>query len=157
MKKYLVLAGAVVLIALGLFFVLKSPTDSVTFNPKGDEVFATNQDVEQSKNIPEVSQPNFSLVYLSFDFGTEKKSFEISTDGQENLFELIQKTELQIETENFPPIGKMIVSINGFKNGTDGKYWQFWINGKYAQIGVSAYEPKLNDSIEWKFTKDNPD
>lgn len=156
MKKFLTLFIVAILVVLGLLLVFKSPTDSIALSPKGDEVVAENNVIEKSKNSPEISQPDPSLVSISFDFGTEKKSFEISTDGQANLFDLIQKTDLKIETENFPPIGKMIVSINGFKNGEGGKYWQFWINGKYAQIGASAYILKPEDSVEWRFTNEKP-
>ena len=138
MRKYLILGGAVLIIAVGSFFALKPSFDS-----------------PPSANISDTPTLVHSSISLSFGFGTEKKSFEISTTGQTSLFELIQKTDLQIETENFPPIGKMIVSINGFKNGTDGKYWQYWINGQYAQIGASSYKPKPNDSIEWKFSNDS--
>ena len=38
------------------------------------------------------------------------------------------------------------------KNGDDNKFWQFWINGEYSQIGAADYLVQSNDLIEWKFT-----
>ena len=142
MKK-IILVSIISICVVGLGFLILKPTPPL----HSIESISSNTPLEQSSSI--------SAVTLSFDFGGEKKAFDIATSGQENLFELIEKTDLNIETKNFPPIGKMIVSINGFKNGTDGKYWQYWINGQYAQIGASSYKPKPNDSIEWKFSNDS--
>lgn len=110
----------------------------------------------EEKNTPVVEQNQIRKVNLSFDFGGEKKSFEIPTNGKENLFDLVLGTNLEIKTEEFPPFGVMITGINGFKNGDDSKYWQYLINGKYAEVGASAYIPQPNDQIEWKFTDDVP-
>jgi len=38
------------------------------------------------------------------------------------------------------------------KNGEDGKYWQYFVNGEYAKVGVSQYGLKAGDAVEWKFT-----
>jgi len=44
-----------------------------------------------------------------------------------------------------------IESINGIENGEDGKYWQFYVDGKYADVGCSKYILHNNDVVEWRF------
>ncbi len=48
--------------------------------------------------------------------------------------------------------GVLVESVNGYKNGTDNKYWTYMINGKEAPIGAGEYIVKNGDIIEWKFT-----
>lgn len=133
------------------FFIFsnQSPSESqeLVSNPPSS---LTSSDNSINRSIDQ------SIISLFFKFPSETKNFEVQTDGTLTLFELIEKTDLKIETENFPPMGKMITSINGLKNGTDGKYWQYWINGEYAQIGVSAFKPSPSDRIQWRFTKEKP-
>ncbi|MBI3589174.1 MAG: DUF4430 domain-containing protein [Candidatus Liptonbacteria bacterium] len=154
MKKSFLVGGAVLLITIagGTFLISSNLKPQKAETPL--ETFGLA--VGSLSNLPnrgDVSK-GVSAVTLSFTFPAEKKSFEISTDGQASLFDLISKTDLKLETKNFPPLGRMIVSVNGFKNGEGGKYWQYWVNGKYAEVGVSSYKPQPGDLIEWKFTKD---
>jgi hypothetical protein len=46
-----------------------------------------------------------------------------------------------------------IESINNVKNGQNNKYWQFYVNGVYANKGCSQYFVSNNDVIEWEFEK----
>lgn len=57
-----------------------------------------------------------------------------------------------IEFIDYPGAGKFVDSINGYKSGDNGKYWQYWVNNEYAQVGVDAYFVKNGDVILWKFT-----
>lgn len=136
-KNKLILAVLVGVVVLGVVaFSYQSKT------PSGG---ANSQTVEQNQ---------VGKINLIFDFDSQKEYFEVSVSGKENLFDLVLGTNLEIKTEDFPPFGKMIVSINGFKNGEGGKYWQYLVNGKYAEVGASDYIPKPGDSIEWQYTGD---
>ena len=51
-----------------------------------------------------------------------------------------------------PPLSAVFVqSIAGDVNGADGRYWQFWIDGRYAAVG--ADHAVLHDGafVEWRF------
>ncbi len=50
-------------------------------------------------------------------------------------------------------LGVLITKIGDKKNGDEGKYWQYFVNGKYAKVGVSGYKVRTGDVIEWRFTK----
>ena len=46
-------------------------------------------------------------------------------------------------------LGKMITSINGIPQG-NGKYWQYSINNKYAEVGADAYQCQGGEIITWE-------
>jgi len=51
-------------------------------------------------------------------------------------------------------LGIFIESINGVPEGVaKDKWWQFWVNNQYSNVGASAYTVNPGDIIEWKFTK----
>jgi hypothetical protein len=63
-----------------------------------------------------------------------------------------QEESLTVSSIDFGDIGMMINDINGFKNGNDNVYWQFWVNNEYADISADNYALKDGDVILWKFT-----
>ena len=49
-------------------------------------------------------------------------------------------------------LGVFIESINSVGNDTEGnKWWQYWVNDKHAEIGVSSYLVQPEDVVEFKF------
>ncbi|MFH1366398.1 MAG: DUF4430 domain-containing protein [Patescibacteria group bacterium] len=49
--------------------------------------------------------------------------------------------------------GTLLEELNGYVNGTDGKYWTYSVNGKEAMVGVDAYQVSGGDTVEFKFAK----
>jgi hypothetical protein len=45
----------------------------------------------------------------------------------------------------------LINSINNAVGGTDGKYWQYYVNGELPMIGADKYAVSNGASIEWHF------
>ena len=84
-----------------------------------------------------------------------RKSFELQPKG-ENLFVLtknkLSEEKVEFNYESYSGLGELITQIGDKKGGANGKYWQYWVNGNYAQIGASSYIVKSGDIIEWKFT-----
>jgi hypothetical protein len=46
----------------------------------------------------------------------------------------------------------LITAINGVENGHDDRYWQYWVNGAYAEAGADTQPVHNHDVIAWKFT-----
>lgn len=95
---------------------------------------------------------------LAIDFGDgELKSFTLEPHG-ENLFVLTKnklfKERIELNYETYAGLGELITQIGDKKGGDGGRYWQYWINGAYANVGASSYVVKLGDTIEWKYTNE---
>lgn len=143
MKKIPAIAAVCVLLAAAVF-VFKSVAPYDSSEELGPKTSSDQTEENQASLLKEVS------LYFELEDGEKLFKSAVFEEG-ESLLEIMERSGLDMEIENFPPLGEMITSINGFKNGTNGKYWQYWINGEYAQIGASAYIPKPNDKIEWRF------
>ena len=46
-----------------------------------------------------------------------------------------------------------VSSINNIVNGENNYYWQYYVNGEYADKGCSNYFLSDNDIVEWNFNK----
>ena len=122
-------------------------------------LFAGSQQLSTPPNTINSSTQTLeqSIFSLSFDFGSgaEKISQSLNFQKGENLLDAMIQTNLKIETKTYVGLGSIIESINDFKSGTNGKYWQYWVNGKYSQVGASAYQIQPGDVIEWRFSSEN--
>ncbi|MEK7181186.1 MAG: DUF4430 domain-containing protein [Patescibacteria group bacterium] len=123
-------------------------------------LFSSNQKISNPSGAINSNNPTLkqSSIYLSIDFGGSAQKISQSLDFKngENLLDAMIQTNLKIETKTYVGLGSIIESINDFKSGAGGKYWQYWVNGKYSQVGASAYKIQPDDLIEWRFTSDNP-
>lgn len=105
----------------------------------------------------EVAQEN--VVYI-INFGNGNvKSYRVVPDKDSTVFSLLNKLSKE---ENFPvnstfykDMGILVESIDGIQNGTDNKYWQYWVNGDLPMVAADKKEVKANDKIEWRFAPSN--
>lgn len=76
------------------------------------------------------------------------------TEG-ETLLSLMEHIDedgvLALELKTYEGLGTLVSGMGGMKNGTQSKYWQYFVNGEMPQIGVDAYKLKNGDRIEWRF------
>lgn len=121
----------------------------VSNNKFSAEVF---QNTSPSKTIEASLMIDFSdgriITCNKKQLGEEKTAFkllQICSENAENPFEL--------KYENYPELGALINQIGERKSGEEGKYWQYWVNNEYAQIGASQFLLKDKDIVEWKFIK----
>ncbi|MDI6826553.1 MAG: DUF4430 domain-containing protein [Candidatus Aenigmarchaeota archaeon] len=52
--------------------------------------------------------------------------------------------------------GVLITSIDGIPNGYNGANWEFYVNGKLANVGVSNYVLKDGDVVTFRLMKGGP-
>ena len=51
-----------------------------------------------------------------------------------------------------PPLSAVFVeSIAGDVNGAGGRYWQFWVDGRYANVGADHAVLHDGTFVEWRF------
>ncbi len=82
-------------------------------------------------------------------------SFKISPSKNSTVFslleELSQRENFKIEFTFYKDMGILVKSIDGVENGTNNKYWQYWINGELPMVAADKKEVETGDKIEWKF------
>ena len=64
-----------------------------------------------------------------------------------------EQSDLAVESEQYQDMGVLVKSIKSFVNGADDKYWQYWVNNKYAEVAADKQVVRPGDIIMWKFTK----
>lgn len=58
----------------------------------------------------------------------------------------------KVDFKNYGSIGDFVEKIDGV--APDSKhFWEFLVNGKSSNVGLSAYKLKNGDKIEWKLTE----
>lgn len=68
------------------------------------------------------------------------------------LLKFTEENNIIIETKEYE-VGIFIESIGGVKNGQDGKYWMYYINGKLASVSADKQKISDGDKIVFKFEK----
>lgn len=84
----------------------------------------------------------------STDTQQTQLEFSATQSGQVAL-ELLQ-ANATVETQDFGDAGKFITSINGLV-GSNQNYWAFYLNGEYAEQGVSQTVLTEGDSVKFVY------
>ncbi len=91
-----------------------------------------------------ISAPNWTVSY------TAENTSNITV--ADFLFEWATKKQIVIEKEYFSGYNSFLIEgIGNFSNGNQDRYWQYYINGNYANMGCSAYVLDDNDTVLWSF------
>lgn len=82
-------------------------------------------------------------------------SYNVSLSRGSTVFSLLEELaknkNFEIESTIYKELGVFVESINGFKNGTNNNYWQYWVNGELPMVAADKKEIKGGDIVEWKF------
>jgi len=68
------------------------------------------------------------------------------------VLELLEENASSVETSGYGD-EFLVVSINGIANGTEGRFWFYYVNEQPGQIAASEYETSAGDRIEWLFAE----
>jgi len=92
-----------------------------------------------------ITSPDWTFDYLNIDTNNATVA--------DFLLECAEIHGFVVVYQNFSGYNSCyITSINGIKEeGTDGRYWQYYVNDEYADVGCSKYVLNDNDLVEWKF------
>lgn len=77
-------------------------------------------------------------------------------ESGETVLELLTRLDatnsnLSLTTEDYGDMGVLVTAMGGFVNGTDGKYWQYQIDGETPMIGADQYELTDGKTVLWEF------
>ena len=125
--------------------------------------------IQNSVNLPKIGQPSVIIeekqeiqpeivVSLRLDLGERNiKTFNNIQLGEEKtvfalLKKVTQENNLELSFKEYPDLGVFIESIDKMTNDPkNNKWWQYWVNGEYGQVGASLYKLKNGDIVEWKY------
>ena len=95
------------------------------------------------------------VVYVIDKGDGNPKSYQIVLSDNSTVFslleELARKESFQVESKIYEGMGVFVESIDGVKNGTENKYWQYWVNGQLPMVAADKKEVENGNKIEWKF------
>lgn len=82
---------------------------------------------------------------LKADFREGMTAFDLLKNGTEKL-------NIPLKTKAYD-IGIFIEAIGDKENGSEGKYWLYYVNGEMPSVAADKKELKPGDKIEFKFEK----
>lgn len=96
-------------------------------------------------SAPESPQPTVSALPSQRDMSYEL----VATESGTLALDLIESA-LVVETQDFGDAGKFITSIEGVAADNE-HYWAFYLNGEYAQQGISQTKLVKDDVITFVY------
>lgn len=107
-----------------------------------------------SPSLPSTSTAQVTLIVFDGEKNTLDTSmpvFETST-----VFSLLQSATassgVAFAYKDYPGMGYLVTKIGDKTNGAGEVYWQYWINGAYAEKSADQQPIHNGDIIDWKFT-----
>lgn len=147
-NKILIVVFIFVLLFIVAFFL---GADTVSKNGENNSVDTSSSISNNIKETDKLSaseenKSDKTIVY-SFNKNNEESTVfsELINYGKEN--------NIEIEYNNNYSFGVFIESINGIKNGDDGKSWLYYVNGILGDVSADKKVLKDGDAVEWRFEK----
>ena len=100
------------------------------------------------------SQEQENFIEAALEVG--EKTYQVFLPKDSSAYDLMAKaqetSDFSFRGQEFPGLGFFIQEINGLEQSPRiGKYWIYYINGKKAEVGISAYTVNNHDIISWKY------
>ena len=102
------------------------------------------------------SQGQERRVLIEATLAVGEKTYVLSLPEGSSVYDLMVKarttSDFTFRGQEFPGLGFFIQEINGLEQSPRlGKYWIYYINGKKAEVGISAYRVNNHDIISWRY------
>ena len=107
-----------------------------------------------------VDTTSLSTVSLRIDFGDpsagEAQNFSAipyvtGATAFSILEEVAVKERIPFVYDPSTGAGVFIRQIGEKKNGDGGRYWQYWVNDRFAMVAADQYPLSAGDAVKWKF------
>jgi hypothetical protein len=142
-------------------FVLLAFVAGMVFITQADK---TNNEIDKLsfksvvvENRGEVAGVFATSPLVNFAINNGQKTVELGFEVTEpvTVLSLLEKgsqdRDLSYTVKKYD-FGTLLEELNGFVNGTDGKYWTYSVNGKEATVGVDAFKVSGGESVEFKYS-----
>lgn len=122
----------------------------------------TTPQTTEAKNSPTTTNPeskevaNADQISIAVTIEINGQKYPLSMPEKSTAYEamakLVADKKITAVFKEFSSLGYFVDEINGVKTDKNaGKYWIYYLNGKPAQLGISQYILKNNDSLTWKY------
>jgi len=123
----------------------------------GERILIEKQ-IESSQETYQAAIREFSEITIEYIINrgeNEVENYRITPGKNSTVFSLLQKLakreNFKLEYTLYEGMGVFVETINGTKNGEDGKYWQYWTNNKLGEVAADKKNIKGGDEVEWRF------
>lgn len=121
----------------------------------GALLFLGNEFLNKTSQGPLDENGNNKVLYIINKGNEDINEYQIVISSDSTVFsllkELSQINNFELLSTLYKDMGVFVESIDGKKNGTENKYWQYWVNDKLGEVAADKKKVKGNDEIEWKF------
>ncbi len=99
-------------------------------------------------------------VLLDYDDGRVTTYADMPVTAGDSVWqlmaELTRSNHLVIDAKDFGgELGRLVTGIGGVANdAARNRFWHYWVNQRFADVGVSAYRLQPGDQVMWKYTGD---
>lgn len=74
----------------------------------------------------------------------------------ETVLELLTRLDsrddsIALSTQDYGDMGILVTALGGHANGTDGKYWQYTVDGVVPLVGADQYTLTDGETLVWEF------
>jgi len=136
------------ILAIGIIFLV-----GIEYKSTVREINELNEKIVSSETI--LREFKEKVVYIIDKEDGNLLSYQILPAENSTVFslleELAKRENFKIEFTIYPEIGVFVESIDGIRNGTQNKYWQYWVNRELPMVAADNYKVKKGDRVEWKF------
>lgn len=138
MNNRIVNIALYILIAIGIFGLVFYFASPAALTRSAEEIRET---------------PGTISVSLAIDNGLPKTAGTVANGitALQFLTDEARARNIAISKKEYAGMGTLVEKIGEYENGTDGKYWHYYVNGALAPVGADAYTLKDGDMIEWRF------
>ena len=114
------------------------------------DVFGKQNGVQEKQFVCDVeiiiTTPNWSVTYSS-----ENTS---NVTVAELLFECLTHWNLTVDKTYWSGYDSFFITrIGNYSNGDDDRFWQYYVNDEYADVGCSKYSLHDHDTVVWIFER----
>ena len=95
-------------------------------------------------------------VTLVINNGTVQETRAYQVEKGTTAYDFV-KEHLQLKVREYGTIGVYIEAVNGLEENREGnhKFWQYYVDGEYAKVGVSFYRIDRPLTLELRYENPN--
>lgn len=143
-KNVYIITGVTIVIIAGSWLTFSDSLRTAGVNEKNIEKNSISEQVKKEVVLA-INDGSGNVDTLAVEFKEGMTAFDLLKEG-------VRKLDLALKVKDYD-IGIFIELIGDKKNGQDGKYWLYYVNGQPPMVAADKEKIKIGDKVEFKFEK----